>query len=140
MARKKCSSRSICSGACAELLRSWQLPEVLCKSVQFSRYPELAQPSRIPVDVRANVAALYLARCCYDDLRAIEGAPPRLFVRDYLSALGYPDLSEEILLRERVLPKLAAQRRHLPVSLAASLETFGASARARRPHSPDSAK
>ncbi|WP_200331742.1 HDOD domain-containing protein [Thiocystis violacea] len=107
----------------AELLRGWQLPDVLCKSVQFSRHPEFAQPHRIPVEVRANVAALYLARCCYDDLHRIDDASPRLFAADYLSAIGYPDLTPERLLRDRVLPKLRAQRRHLPTSLAASIET-----------------
>nr|WP_240906021.1 HDOD domain-containing protein [Thiorhodococcus mannitoliphagus] len=103
----------------SELLRGWQLPESLCKSIQFSRYPELAPPHRVPVEVRANVAALYLARCCYEDLHEIADAAPRLFVSDYLAAIGYPDLTPASLLNDRVLPRLRAHRRHLPASLAA---------------------
>lgn len=101
----------------SELLRTWQLPELLCGGLQYSRYPEFAPPQRVPLEVRANVAALYLARCCYDDLHGIEGASPRIFVAEYLSAIGYPDLTPEALLRDRVLPKLRAQMRQLPRSL-----------------------
>ncbi|NEV61798.1 HDOD domain-containing protein [Thiorhodococcus minor] len=109
----------------AELLRAWQLPELLCGSIQYSRYPEFAPPQRVPLEVRANVAALYLARCCYDDLHGIQGASPRIFVAEYLSAIGYPDLTAEGLLRDRVLPKLRVQMRHLPRSLAERVRQFG---------------
>ncbi|EGV28659.1 cyclic nucleotide-binding protein [Thiorhodococcus drewsii AZ1] len=102
----------------SELMRSWNLPDILCKSIAYSLYPEFTPPHRVPVEVRANVAALYLARCCYQELHADAEAPPRPFIADYLSALGYPDLTLDELLRQRVLPKLRAQLQDLPAEMA----------------------
>lgn len=109
----------------AELLLSWGLPEVLCEGIRYSRYPSFAPPHRIPIEVRASVAALYLARCCYEDIHQVEGGRPRLFHADYLAALGYPDLTQEALLRERVLPRLRSQLRNLPSSLAEQVRRAG---------------
>ncbi|EXJ14273.1 HD domain protein [Imhoffiella purpurea] len=109
----------------SELMRSWSLPDVLCKSIAYSLHPEFAPPHRVPVEVRSNVAALYLARCCYEELNPEGETRPRPFIAEYLSALGYPDLGLHELLKLRVLPKLRAQSRNLPVGMAERVKAMG---------------
>ena len=106
----------------AELLRSWNLPEALCSSLQYQHYPQFAPPSRVPEAVRANVALLYLARRFYHALHQDGSRLPTLFARDYLVALGQTGISERELLYTRLLPRLRAQIRVLPKSLADVLQ------------------
>lgn len=106
----------------AELLRSWNLPEALCSSLQYQHYPQFAPPSRVPVAVRGNVAILYLARRFYHALHQDRPHLPTLFARDYLAALGQSGISERELLYSRLLPRLRAQLRVLPKSLADVLQ------------------
>ncbi|TCT21361.1 HDOD domain-containing protein [Thiobaca trueperi] len=106
----------------AELLRSWKLPEALCSSLEYQHYPQFAPPSRVPEDVRTNVAVLYLARRFYHALHQDGSRLPTLFARDYLVALGQSGVSERELLYNRLLPRLRAQIRVLPKSLADVLQ------------------
>jgi HD-like signal output (HDOD) protein len=102
----------------AELLRTWKLPETLCKTLQYQYYPEFAPPERVPEDVRLRVALLYLSRRMYQVLKRAPYTEPGIFVSDYLEVIGLRDLSENKLIFERSLPRLVKEIDTLPKSLA----------------------
>lgn len=110
------------AGLGAELLRAWNLPERLCRSIEFRRHPEFARPARVPADVLDQVALLHLAQRLFLRLHALSDAEG-LFTRDYLAALGQGEIGETELLRERVVPKLLTREKTLPRSLAAALSS-----------------
>jgi HD-like signal output (HDOD) protein len=101
----------------AELLRTWKLPDTLCKTLHYQYYPEFAPPERVPEDVRTRVALLYLARRMHLALRKTPDPKPAIFVDAYLEALGLTDLTETKLFFERTLPRLAKDADTLPKSL-----------------------
>ena len=105
----------------AALLRSWGLPQTLCDSLRFQHFPEFAPPERVPEEVRTPVTLLYLARRCYHRLHETGSGPAALFVGDYLDQIGHWQRSEADFFLDRVLPRLRAQKRLLPRSLAECL-------------------
>ncbi|MBN2885321.1 MAG: HDOD domain-containing protein [Chromatiaceae bacterium] len=107
----------------AALLRSWHLPKVLCDSLHYQRYPEFTPPERVPEEVRANVALLYLSRRFLDRLHGREPRSSTLFLDAYMAALKQSHLSETELLYSRLVPRLRANLRQLPRSLADCLTT-----------------
>ncbi|WPL17747.1 HDOD domain protein [Thiorhodovibrio winogradskyi] len=102
----------------AELLRTWKLPDALCKTLQYQYYPEFAPPKRVPEDVRLQVALLYLSRRMYRALKKTADQDPAVFMDEYLDAIGLKDLSENKLIYERSLPRLVKEIDTLPKSLA----------------------
>jgi len=102
----------------AALLRSWHLPKVLCDSLHYQRHPEFTPPERVPEEVRVNVALLYLARRFLDRLHGREPRSSTLFLDDYMAILNQSHLSETELLYSRLVPRLRANPRQLPRSLA----------------------
>lgn len=107
----------------SELLRSWNLPETLCDSLQYQHYPEFTPPERIPAAIRSNVALLYLARRFYHRLHQTDELPPGLFLEAYLDTLGQSGRSEDDLLHGRIVPRLRTQLRSLPRSLVDALQS-----------------
>lgn len=111
------------AGLGAELLRAWNLPERLCKTIEFHHYPEFALPEHVPPDVVKNVAVLYLANRFQRRIHADPGSEPGPFVDAYLAELGLADVSEMDLLLQRVKPRLLARAQTLPRTLATALSS-----------------
>lgn len=109
------------AGLGAELLRAWNLPERLCKTIEFWHYPEFALPEHVPVDVVKNVALLHLARRFHRCIHEGPGSEDGPFVEAYLAELGLADVSETDLLHQRVKPRLLARAQTLPRTLVAAL-------------------
>lgn len=108
-----------------ELLRTWKLPDMLCKTMQYQYYPEFTSPDRIPEDTRARVGLLYLSRRMYQALKKSPRIDPGIFVDDYLKAVGLSDLTENQLIYERSLPRLVKEIDTLPKSLATLVKAKG---------------
>ncbi|RNE94224.1 HDOD domain-containing protein [Marichromatium sp. AB32] len=106
----------------AALLRSWHLPAMVCDSLHHQHHPEFAPPARLPETVRDNVAVLYLARRLLARLHGHTPGDPGLFLDAYLALLGRAGISEVELLYEQLVPRLRAQLRQLPRSLAERLD------------------
>lgn len=102
----------------AELLRSWKLPDTLCKTLHYQYYPEYSPPDRLPDDVRPSVSILYLSRRLRNILNKTIDGQPGVYVDQYIEALGLSDLTESSLVYDRVLPRLRSQIQTLPKSLA----------------------
>ncbi len=111
------------AGLGAELLRAWNLPERLCKTIEFRHYPEFALPEHVPVDVVKNVAVLHLANRFHSSIHAGAGGEQGPFVEAYLAELGLADVSEVDLFHYRVKPRLLARAQNLPRTLAAALSS-----------------
>ena len=109
------------AGLGAELLRAWNLPEGLCRSIQFQHYPAFALPEHVPGDVRENVALLHLANRFRDRIHAGDGGRNGPFPDEYLGALGLTGVGEEDLFQQKVKPRLMARPQALPKSLADAL-------------------
>ena len=100
----------------ALLLKKWNLPDIVWRSVEFQFYPEFSLPEDMPVDIRINVASLYLSHLCYEFLQGnSEPDMPTVFVDEYLSLLRWETPSVADITRQYVLPALIKRKNSLPV-------------------------
>jgi len=100
----------------ALLLKKWNLPEVVWRSVEFQFYPEFSPPTNVPMDIRTTVAVVYLSHLCYEFLQGhSEPDLPTVFVDDYLSLLRWQRLSVADITQQYVLPVLSKRKNSLPV-------------------------
>lgn len=107
----------------ALLLKQWNVPDVVWRSVAFQCYPEFCPPAKIPPEIRINVTLLYLSHLCYDFFAGrSEHDLPTLFQDDYLSLLTWGRLSVSEIARQFVLPDLIRKRRSFPLFLRELLE------------------
>lgn len=111
------------AGLGAELLRTWKLPENLCKSVEYRSYPAFALPVHVPPDVLENVALLHLADRFYLRLHDKVDEQGGLFTESYITALKLGDLGDPELLYRQVTTNLRSRLQSLPRTLAAVLTT-----------------
>lgn len=109
------------AGMGAELLRAWNLPEPLCRSIELQHLPEFALPERVPEDVRANVALLFLANRFHDHIHGETEGTPWPFASEYLGVLGASGHNEMDFFYQKVRPTLMARLKTLPKSLAETL-------------------
>jgi HD-like signal output (HDOD) protein len=107
------------------LLRSWDLPRVICDTVEFQGYPEVAVPSKIPEAVRLNVGVLYLAHLCYDAFKGKrEIDQPMIFYDSYLTLLNIEQRPLADLVGDQILPAMVRKITTLPTSLTQVLQAF----------------
>jgi len=107
----------------AQLLRTWNLPESIWKTVEHQDFPEFTPPQKIPEDIVSATAVFYVARLCHQRLHKVsESRLPTLFLNEYLSLLNWKDLSLGSVLGEKVAPSLRKKGKALPASLAALLD------------------
>jgi hypothetical protein len=107
----------------AVLLKKWNLPEVVWRSVEFQFYPEFSLPKNVPVDIRITVALVYLAHLCNEFLQGhtVYGLPT-VFVDEYLSLLKWERLSVADIAQRYMLPVLIKKKNSLPAFLRELLE------------------
>ena len=107
----------------AQLLRTWNLPEGIWKTVEHQDFPEFAPPQKIPEDIINATAVFYVARLCHQRLNKVsESRLPTLFLNQYLALLNWKGLSLGSVLGEKVAPSLRKKGKALPASLAALLD------------------
>lgn len=89
------------------LLDAWNTPAIMCRSVEYQRYPYFCSPKDIPQDCRESVAILYISHLCFDYLRGnqnYEGTDA--FLEEYLDCIELGTYSIEGLVRQYILPSL----------------------------------
>jgi len=107
----------------AQLLHTWNLPEGIWKAVEYQDSPEFTPANKIPEDILAATAVLYLAQLCHQRLYKVsENLLPTLFLDDYLSRLNWKGLTLSSVLSEKVVPNLRKKAKALPPSLALLLD------------------
>lgn len=99
------------------LLKKWNLPEVVWKSVAFQRYPEFSLPSKVPQEILPDVALLCMAHICYLIFEGLtEEELPLTFIEEYKDVLNWGSFSLPHLAREVILPGLIKKQKTFPLS------------------------
>ena len=99
----------------AALLRTWGIPERICKIVEFQRHPEFMAPDLIAPEYRHDAAALHIAHNLETLLKRKNLDPSRtIYTADYMAVLGLGSLTPLELLHERLLPSLNRNRVRVP--------------------------
>jgi CRP-like cAMP-binding protein len=105
------------------LLKAWNLPDVLWKSVEYQTYPEFSSPGNIPEEIRYNVTLLYLSHLCYDLFQGKkERELPTTFLDEYIELTNWKGLTLEDIARNRLLPALMKKSQTYPLPLRQLIE------------------
>jgi len=105
------------------LLKEWNLPDVLWKSVEFQSYPEFSSPHHIPEELRYNVTLLYLSHLCYDLFHGKkEKELSTTFFDEYIELTNWQGLTLEEIARERLLPAMVKKSNTYPLPLRQLIE------------------
>ncbi len=100
------------------LLKAWNLPDVLWKTVEFQSYPEFSSPHHVPEELRQNVTLLYLSHLCYDVFQGKkEHALPITFFDEYTALTNWRGLTLDEIAVNRLLPALVKKRKTYPLPL-----------------------
>jgi HD-like signal output (HDOD) protein len=99
----------------ALLLEEWNIPENVCRAVEFQDYPVFSPPEHLSVEQRPLVAMLHVSHLCAE---AIGGASQealwRPFNEDWLRVLNLRFRDVESLTRDHVRPSLEKKGGALP--------------------------
>jgi HD-like signal output (HDOD) protein len=99
----------------AALLRVWGLPERICKIVEFQQQPEFSSPELISSEYHRETGTLHVAHVLEQLLLGQQPEPARtIFTQEYMSLLGFGQMTPEQLLQERILPNLLKNKNRIP--------------------------
>ncbi len=105
------------------LLKSWNLPDVVWKSIEFQFFPEFSLPNNIPEEIRNNVTILYISHFCYEIYQGkSEKELPTTFLDEYKQLLSLQKYSLADIANKHVLPNLDKNVKSLPLSLRQLIE------------------
>lgn len=105
------------------LLKEWNLPDVLWKSVEFQSYPEFSSPHHIPEELRYNITLLHLSHLCYDLFHdKKEHKIPTTFLDEYIELTNWQGLTLDKIARERLLPAMLKKINTYPLPLRQLIE------------------
>ena len=105
------------------LLKEWNLPDILWKSVEFQSYPEFSSPHHVPEELRYNVTLLYLSHLCYDLFQGkIDQKLSTTFLDEYIELTNWQGLTLEEIARERLLPAMVKKSSTYPLPLRQLIE------------------
>lgn len=97
------------------LLREWNIPDVVCQSLEYQCYPEWLPPEEIPEKHRESVTVLYIAHLCYEYLRGkTEDELPTAFLGEYMDVLNCSETSFANFVQRRLLPSLNKKLKTFP--------------------------
>lgn len=110
---------------CALLLKEWGMPEILVRSLEFQSYPEILPPDRIPMEIRNNVALLYLAHLCFRLFTGKSGGTSTdMFTAEYMRLFNWHQLGLSQLVQKRLLPILLKGINGYPIAFRKLLKEY----------------
>jgi hypothetical protein len=99
----------------ALLLGLWNIPDVVCRTLEYQEYPKWLPPELIPKERRQHVTILYIAHLCYEYLQGkTEKELSTAFLGDYLSVINRPEKSIAEFVQRMILPALRKKLRSFP--------------------------
>jgi HD-like signal output (HDOD) protein len=99
----------------ALLLNKWDLPEVICQSIGYQRYPEFLPLLEIPVAYQQNVAVLHIAHLCYEYLKGKDKIElTAAFIDEYMNILKLSEWSLPEFVSKKLMPSLNKKRNTFP--------------------------
>ncbi|MGD2028804.1 MAG: HDOD domain-containing protein [Desulfobacterales bacterium] len=105
------------------LLKSWNLPDVVWKSIEFQFFPEFSSPNNIPGEIRNNVTVLYISNLCYEIYQGkSEKELPTTFLDEYKQLLNLKNYSLIDIANRHVFPSLKKNLKSLPLPIRQLLE------------------
>ena len=105
------------------LLKEWNLPDVLWKSVEFQSFPEFSSPHNIPEELRYNVTLLYLSHLCYDLFQGKkEKDLSTTFFDEYTKLTPWQGLTLDEIAKEQLLPAMMKKSKTYPLPLRQLIE------------------
>ena len=105
------------------MLKEWNLPDVLWKSVEFQAYPEFSSPHNIPEELRYNITLLYLSHLCYNLFQGKkESELSTTFFDEYIELTSWRGLTLDEISRERLLPAMVKKSKTYPLPLRQLIE------------------
>lgn len=108
---------SLLDNAClgAQLLRHWEIPELVCRTLEYQNFPEFVPPEDIPEDIRKHVAILYIAHLCHDYVAGKpESGTSSVFLEYYLAELAIGAVDIPSFVHNTLMPCLAKRQSPLP--------------------------
>ncbi len=106
------------------LLGEWNIPDIVCRSLEYQCYPEWLPPGEIPEEHRESVAALFIAHLCYEYFRGEKEINlPTIFLGEYMDVLNRPERSIAELVEKRLLPSLNKKMKTFPEDMRGFLTT-----------------
>ncbi len=105
------------------LLKSWNLPDIVWRSVEFQSYPEFSLPENIDPEIRNGVTLLYISRLCFEFIRkSEERSLSTVFLEDYTQLINFKDFSVAEICQGFIIPELRRSSDTLPSSLKELIE------------------
>lgn len=99
----------------ALLLKQWNIPDLVCRTLEYQDYPFWLPPEYIPEKHRAHVSILYLAHLCYEYLKGDpEQSLKTAFLADYFRLLNRRERSLSEFVDRVVLPSLKKKSKTFP--------------------------
>jgi len=100
------------------LLRTWGLPEKICRTVEFQKQPEFMSPDLIAPEYRREAAALHVAHILESLLLDKPIDPVRsIYTSEHMVLLGFGNLTPAALLKDRILPSLMKNPARIPLEI-----------------------
>ncbi len=99
----------------AVLLKSWNIPNTIWRTVEFQAYPCFCPPQTLPKESRTSIALLYVAHVLCDQLS--KGALEPLehpYLDDYLRLLDFDPDGIDYLMSKCIVPGLLSKNKLLP--------------------------
>lgn len=97
------------------LLKEWNIPELICLTLEYQCYPEFSPPEEIPEERRENVAVLYVAHICEGYLQGkCEEDLYSPFHREYLGLLNISEDPMREFVRRKILPSMTRKLNTFP--------------------------
>jgi HD-like signal output (HDOD) protein len=99
----------------ATLLRSWGIPERICKIVEFQHHAEFMPPELVAPEFRREIAALHISHVLEMLMTDKPLDPSRsIYTAEYMAVLGFGKLTPAQLLEDRIMPALTRNRARVP--------------------------
>jgi HD-like signal output (HDOD) protein len=99
----------------AMLLEQWNIPKLVCHTIEYQAWPAFCTPDEIPSDQKANIALLYIAHAACDHLdNGRIDALDHPFIDSYLRLLGFDSFEIDEVSRDFILQGLMAKSDRLP--------------------------
>lgn len=96
------------------LLKEWNLPDAICMSMEYQRFPEFAPPEEILPEYQKAVAVLHVAHQCCEYLTGKDqNKQPSEFLKEYMQVLTLPMTISE-LADNHIVPSLHKKANSLP--------------------------
>ncbi len=100
------------------LLKHWNIPDRICETIEYQTYPAFCHPLEIPSAQKIDIALLYVAHVACEHMSKGETkAIDHPYLDDYLRLFEFSHGGIEHIVKECILPGLAAKAQWLPESV-----------------------